>query len=191
MSRSATYFVAATIVTSSPTRACTSANRSRMTSGDCTDESLHAALAAAAPVREEELGVAARAQVDALDRRDSGAAQRALGRRPQIESDGRPSGPRRSATRPRRRPRSSTARSPDRRLPRSRLRPRRRPRRRCRCSTRASRHARARGCARRPSARSRSAGSPRRTPSIGCPGSSLHSPSPGSPRTPARFTVVA
>ena len=56
-----------------------------MTSGDCTVSSLHAALAAAAPVREEDIGVAARAQVDAFDRRDSGAAQGALGGGPQIE----------------------------------------------------------------------------------------------------------
>src|SRR6478752_1357606 len=85
MSCSATYFVAATIVTCSPTRACTSATRSRMTSGDCTDHSLDAALAAVSPMREEELGVAARAQVDTFDGCDSRVAQRALGRRPQIE----------------------------------------------------------------------------------------------------------
>src|SRR6185312_7263500 len=85
MSGSATYFVAATIVTWSPTRACTSATRSRMTSGDCTDHSLDAALATASPVREEELRVAARTQVDAFDGSDSRAAQRPLSRRPQVE----------------------------------------------------------------------------------------------------------
>src|SRR4029079_8903553 len=56
-----------------------------MTSGDCTDHPLDAALAPTPPVREEELGGAARAHVDSLDRRDTRTSPRALGRRPEIE----------------------------------------------------------------------------------------------------------
>src|SRR5690348_3363573 len=85
MSASETYFVAATTVTPSPTCACTSARRSRMRSGDGTHDSLRSALAPAAPVREEELGMAARAEIRALDLADAGAPQRPLRRRPEVE----------------------------------------------------------------------------------------------------------
>src|SRR4029079_108568 len=62
-----TYFVAATIVTAGPTAALTRSNRSRSSAGDSTDDPLDAAPRAAAAVREEELLVAACAEVDALD----------------------------------------------------------------------------------------------------------------------------
>ena len=63
---------------------------------------------AAAAVREEELRVAARAEVEAVDASRRPRAQRALGRRPEVEDPARGRGRRRSAPRPRRRPRSST-----------------------------------------------------------------------------------
>src|SRR4051794_22732532 len=56
-----------------------------MTSGDCTDQSLYAALPAAAPVREEKFGVAAGAQVDTFDRSDAGTAQLSFRCGPEIE----------------------------------------------------------------------------------------------------------
>src|SRR4051794_9907394 len=85
MSRSSTYFVAATTVTFGPTSACTRASRSRISSGDGTDHSLCTAGAPAAPVREEQLRVAPRAEVDAFDDGDAGAPQPTLGGAPQIE----------------------------------------------------------------------------------------------------------
>src|SRR3954464_6682652 len=56
-----------------------------MSSGDGTDPSLDAAREAVAPVREEELRVIARAEVDPVDARDAGVAKRELGRAPQVE----------------------------------------------------------------------------------------------------------
>src|SRR5579871_3930522 len=85
MSGSETYFVAATTVTRSPTCARTAASRSAMRSGDSTEHPLDAPLATASPVREEEILVTAGAQVDALDRGDTGAAQDPFGGAPQIE----------------------------------------------------------------------------------------------------------
>src|SRR3954451_10493487 len=80
-----TYFVAATIVTSGPTSARTASYRARISAGDSTDHPLRAARPAAPPMREEEVGVAARAEVDALDLLDARTAQCALGRTPQVE----------------------------------------------------------------------------------------------------------
>src|SRR4051794_24972767 len=80
-----TYFVAATTVTPAPTSACTRSRRARTSAGDSTDHALHAAPGAVAAVREEELRVAARAQVDAFHVVDAGATQRAFRRRPQVE----------------------------------------------------------------------------------------------------------
>src|SRR4051812_26851803 len=85
ISGSETYFVAATTVTFGPTSACTRASRSRITSGDGTDHPLDAAGPAVAPVREEQLGVVAGAERNALDARDPGCAERALGRTPEVE----------------------------------------------------------------------------------------------------------
>src|SRR5262245_46379210 len=85
MSRSPTYFVAATTVTSGPTASWTRASRSRMSSGDGTDDSLHAAREPVPPVREEEVGVVARAEVDPVDARDARFPERSLGRAPQVE----------------------------------------------------------------------------------------------------------
>src|SRR5581483_8623106 len=85
MSRNETYLVAATTVTPSPTCAWTCARRSRIRSGDGTDHPLDAARPAVPPVREEAFGMAAGAQVDPVDARHSGGAQRPLGRRPQVE----------------------------------------------------------------------------------------------------------
>src|SRR5258705_5778039 len=85
MSASATYLVAATTVTFGPTSSWTRASRSRITSGDGTDHSLDAASAPVAPVREEQLRVVTRAEVDALDARDAGCTKRTLGGAPEIE----------------------------------------------------------------------------------------------------------
>src|SRR4051812_43581636 len=85
ISRSGTYFVAATTVTAGPTSAWMRARRSRIVSGDGTEHPLHAARAAVAPVREEELRMVARAEVDPLDALDPCPAQRALRRGPEVE----------------------------------------------------------------------------------------------------------
>src|SRR5262249_36211196 len=85
MSGSETYLVAATIVTSGPTSAWMRRKRSPISSGDRTDDALDAAGEAVAAMREVEVGVIARADVDAVDAVDSRPAQRPLGGRPQIE----------------------------------------------------------------------------------------------------------
>src|SRR5436190_8462773 len=85
MSRSETYFVAATTVTPGPTSSWTRASRSRMRSGDGTDHSLNAARKAVAPVREEELRMVPRTEVDPVDPRNPGIAERAFRRAPQVE----------------------------------------------------------------------------------------------------------
>src|SRR5262245_33577141 len=85
MSSSDTYFVATTTVTSPPTSARTRSYAARTASGDTRHHSLPSRRAAVAAVREEELRVAGRAQVDALDLLDAGRAQRPLGRGPQVE----------------------------------------------------------------------------------------------------------
>src|SRR6478672_3375326 len=79
------YSAAATTVTSGPTSACTRASRSRIVSGDGTEHALHAAREPVAPVREEEVWMVARAEVDPLDPVHAGPPQRALRRRPQVE----------------------------------------------------------------------------------------------------------
>src|SRR4051812_31950916 len=86
MSSSRTYLVAATTVTFGPTSACTRASRSRISSGDRTEHSLDAAVAAAPPVREEEVLVAPRADVDAVDARDARSTERTFGSGPQVET---------------------------------------------------------------------------------------------------------
>src|SRR5262245_44052032 len=85
ISESVTYFVAATTVTLGPTCSCTRASRSRISSGDGTDDSLDAARKAVAPVREEEVRVVAGAEVDAVDPFDARLAERPLGRAPEVE----------------------------------------------------------------------------------------------------------
>src|SRR3954470_21372886 len=85
MSSTDTYLVAATTVTPGPTSARIRSSRSRIASGDETDDTLRSADRALAAVREEPVGVAARAEVDAVDGGDARAAQRALGRGPQVE----------------------------------------------------------------------------------------------------------
>src|SRR5918995_433904 len=84
MSSSDTYLVAATIVTSGPISPRMSSYAARTLSGDTRDHSLAAARQAGAPVREEKVRVAARADVDPLDVLDARLAQRAFGRTPEV-----------------------------------------------------------------------------------------------------------
>src|SRR5436305_1947346 len=81
----ATYFVATTIVTASPTSARALSYRSRSSSTDVGNDSLPAGSTLVAPVREEPVGIARRADVETVDPLDAGGAEGALGRRPQIE----------------------------------------------------------------------------------------------------------
>src|SRR4051794_2830556 len=85
MSSTDTYFVAATTVTPGPTSCCTRAYAARTSSGDIADHALAAGDAAVAPVREEELRMARRAQVDALDVRAAGVAEGVLDRGREVE----------------------------------------------------------------------------------------------------------
>src|SRR5438270_1506102 len=85
MSGRSTYFVAATIVTSGPTTERTCSKRSRIASGDSTDHSLDTAGVPVAPMREEELRMVVRAEVDALDVLDASRTQGAFRRAPQVE----------------------------------------------------------------------------------------------------------
>src|SRR5919198_1924397 len=85
ISASGTYFVAATIVTPGPTSAWMRSKRSRISAGDGTDHTLHAAGEAVAAMREEELGMVARAEIDPLHTFDAGPPERPLGRAPQVE----------------------------------------------------------------------------------------------------------
>src|SRR3954452_10787540 len=80
-----TYFVAATTVTRGPTSARSRSSRVRIVSDDETDDTLGTAHRPLPAVREELLGIAARAEVDPLDAVDAGAAEGALGRRPEVE----------------------------------------------------------------------------------------------------------
>src|SRR3954449_11020382 len=84
-SSSATYFVAATTVTSGPTSSRMRSYRSRISAGDVGDHSLSAGAAGVAPVREERLGLTGGAAVEAVDALDSRAVERALGARPEVE----------------------------------------------------------------------------------------------------------
>src|SRR6476661_2137610 len=85
MSSSDTYFVAATTVTSGPTSALICSYRARICSGDVGDHPLAACASRVAPVREEQVRVAGRAEIGAVDVGDAGSVQRALGGRPQVE----------------------------------------------------------------------------------------------------------
>src|SRR5262245_18727610 len=85
MSSTETYFVAATIVTSGPTSSRTRASRSAIGSADKAKDALGAARATGAAPAEEQVGVAARADVDAVDGRGARVARRALGRGPEVE----------------------------------------------------------------------------------------------------------
>ena len=192
MSASATYFVAATTVTSVPTRARTCgealADRVRRLSTD------HPLPPRSRPSRRCEKKSSGLQHVQRSTRSTDATPARRSARSAadQRSRRRRRSGPRRRAPTPRRRPRSSTARSRARRS--QRVSP---PTaataalRRCPGSGRASRRGRPRGGALRRCGRSRSGRSRPRTTSIGSPGSSLQSPSPGAPRAPARFTLVA
>src|SRR4051812_12044315 len=80
-----TDFVAATIVTSVPTSSRTRARRAAICSADNAENSLRAARPARAPLREEEIGPAASAQVDAFDVGRAGVAGRLLRSRPEVE----------------------------------------------------------------------------------------------------------
>src|SRR5436853_6952337 len=81
----ATYFVATTMVTSSPTSSRARSYRSRSASTDVGNHSLPAGSSLISPVREESVGIARRADVEAVDAHDAGGPERALGRSPQIE----------------------------------------------------------------------------------------------------------
>src|SRR5262245_35744173 len=85
MPSSETYFVAATMVTRSPTSSTVRAYRSRTASGDVRDHSLAAGAASVAPVGEEAVAVARRAGADARNFRAAGGAKRALDARPEVE----------------------------------------------------------------------------------------------------------
>src|SRR5215207_10082323 len=85
MSSKATYFVAATIVTSGPTSPRIRSRFARTASGDTGDHTLDAARLARAAMREEAVGVAVGAEVDAVDVFDAGHPKRLLGRGPQVE----------------------------------------------------------------------------------------------------------
>src|SRR5215831_17986329 len=85
MSCNGTYLVAATTVTRGPASSRTRSTRARTSSGDIADDSLHAARPAVAPVREEEVGAADRAQVDAVDPHHSRRAEQALRGAPEVE----------------------------------------------------------------------------------------------------------
>src|SRR4051794_17557490 len=80
-----TYFVAATIVTCGPASAWTRSYLARISAGDSTDDALCPAHGAVAPVREEEIAAAARAEIDAVDVGDACTTQRPLRSRPQVE----------------------------------------------------------------------------------------------------------
>src|SRR3954468_10996417 len=80
-----TYFVAATIVTSVPTSSRIRARRAAISSADNAENSLLASRPARAPLREEQIGPAASAQVDAFDVGRAGVAGRLLRSRPQVE----------------------------------------------------------------------------------------------------------
>src|SRR5437016_10282873 len=60
--------------------------RSRISAGDVGDHPLPAGVATVAPVREERLGLAGGAAVEAVDAFDPRGAQRALGARPEVEA---------------------------------------------------------------------------------------------------------
>ena len=100
--------------------AARSARRARICSGDSTDHSLHAACAAIAAVGEEELGVVARAEVEAIDASRRRPCEARVRRRTRDRACRRVSGRRRSGPTPPSRPRSSTGRSPARSRPPSR-----------------------------------------------------------------------
>src|SRR3954471_14472602 len=80
-----TYFVAATIVAESQTSSRIRSYRERISSGEVGKDSLDASRLAVAAMREEELGVARRAEVEALDLVDAGFPQCALCRLRQVE----------------------------------------------------------------------------------------------------------
>src|ERR1044072_1743644 len=85
-SSTSTYFVAATIVTCCPPSSAWIRSRfERMFSADNAENALDSTWLSGSPVREEELRVAGGADVEAVDARDSGRAQRALGSAPQVE----------------------------------------------------------------------------------------------------------
>src|SRR5512132_4409332 len=86
MSSTDTYFVAATTVTPEPTSCRSCSYRSRIRSGDKSDQTLTACAALVAPVGEEELGVAGRAQIDPLDVRNACGGECAFGRGPKVET---------------------------------------------------------------------------------------------------------
>src|SRR4051812_23650276 len=82
---SGTYFVAATIVTAGPTSACTRSKRARISGGDGTDHALHAAGEPVAAMREEELRMVARAEVEPFDTLDARPPEGPLGGAPEVE----------------------------------------------------------------------------------------------------------
>src|SRR5262245_23262314 len=85
MSSTETYFVAATIVTSGPTSSRTRASRSAIGSADKAKDALCAARPARAALTEEQIGVAARAEIEPVDARGACVARRSLGRGPEVE----------------------------------------------------------------------------------------------------------
>src|SRR5829696_8492338 len=89
MSSTEMYFVAATTVTRWPICFSIVPKRSRIASGDSGDHSLAPRDAAVAPVREEELGMAERAEVGALDFDDACLVQRELDGAPEVRPGAR------------------------------------------------------------------------------------------------------
>ena len=160
-------------------------------SGDKANDSLPPRDALVAAVREEALGRARRAEVDAVDARAAGRAQGSLGDAPEVElpvaHEAEPEARGGTAPRPPRPPRSSTGRSPARR-------PRRRGRRRAPARPKSAIPP---SRPRQPACRTASAGVPpfarasaigrqsAASASSGSPRSSVQSPSPRSPREPA------
>src|SRR5215204_3610151 len=86
MSSGETYFVAATMVTSGPVSARMRSYRSRTSSAsNKAEDAVGSARPARAPLREEEVRVAERAQVEPVDALAPGGTERALGGAPQVQ----------------------------------------------------------------------------------------------------------
>src|SRR3954447_4255491 len=84
-SSGATYFVAATIVTSGPSSPRMRSKFARTVSGDKANDSLPAGDPFVAAVREEPLGRARSAEIDPVDASTAGRTQGPLGGAPEVE----------------------------------------------------------------------------------------------------------
>src|ERR1044072_7570319 len=85
MSSAATYLVAATMVTAGPSSPPMRSKLARTVSADKAKHALPPGDPVVAPVREEALRGARRAEVDAVDAHAAGRAERPLGRAPEVE----------------------------------------------------------------------------------------------------------